>query len=274
MDDDGWVNDHYMNRVVLDTTLISHVIGHFCKCLQRQCIFEDVLGAPNSLKKHTALPEFHIHRISIQIDKQGLYYIMKQHMKDYKTNWDFKSSKNTFKQPQFKKWFKKLFYIGGLIGKTSPSKEFNWTGVAITTDGVKASLHYDRRINVLSTQVEVINVADNIVEQLPDDMLSAGSGSDNGDGDGGDTLTAMELDDDDEEEEEEEGVEDGLFVGGGSGGDITTVPTFNKEDDSIEMEDEHNEMINNLAEMMEGQMIMENIDMFEDDDGDENEQPR
>jgi hypothetical protein len=73
---------------------------------------------------------------------------------------------------------------------------------------------------------------------------------------------------------DEEEEEDGLFVGGSSGGDITTLPAINKDDDGIVMEDEHNEMINNLAEMMEGQMIMENIDMFEDDDGDENEQPR
>ena len=48
----------------------------------------------------------------------------------------------------FVKWLKKLFYIGeniDLHGKRDSCKMFKWEGMVISTDGVKASLHYFRQ---------------------------------------------------------------------------------------------------------------------------------
>ncbi len=240
-----------MDHVVTDPTLISCVIGHFCKCLRRQSIFEDVLGAPNSLKKHTALPMFHIHRISIQIVKKGLYYVLKQYIKYYKTNWELNCTKDSFKQPQFRKWFKKLFYIGGLIDKNSPSKKFDWTGVAITTDGVKASIHYDRINLPAQVLAQVVDVSES-EDLFPEVWVG------NGDDDSGDDILpspSLEIDTDIamEFDDGEESAGDGVFAEGSSGGNNIPFPT-------------NNEIINNLAGMMEEQMIIENIEMFEDDD--------
>ena len=103
-------------------------------------------------------------------------------MKDYPTNWVLNCSKNTFDLPIFRKWFKKLFYIGGLIHNQSQSKQFHWTGVAITTDGVKASLHYER---INSSQVEADNVD---IAAESDDKNSTNEHSDTSDVHGGDIL--------------------------------------------------------------------------------------
>ncbi len=66
-------------------------------------------------------------------------------MKDYQTNnWVLDCARNTFDRPKIKKWFQRLFYISELIQNQSQSKQFDWIGVAITTQGVKALLHYER----------------------------------------------------------------------------------------------------------------------------------
>ena len=184
VDDDGWVNDSYLNQVVQDTVLITRVSGHFSKCLRRQCIFEDVMGSPNTLKKCTALPQFHIHRVSINIDKKGLYYVLKQYIYDYEPTWILRWTEHTLGFPQYKKWLKILFHITELLPDRSTSKIFKWSGVSITTDGVKASLHYQRLKNQLgeeaSHNTDNVDPNDDKVDDVSSQHLDAEGDDDEG----------------------------------------------------------------------------------------------
>jgi hypothetical protein len=147
VEDDSWINDNYMKFVnTQGMDRITRVIGHFSQCLRRQCMFEDIMGQPNSLKKNMALPVFHVGRISIQIDKKGLYYVLNQYNSSNPLEtFDLgKGGDKNFSQHLFKKYMNKLFCINELIHAKSPSKMFRWSGVGVTTDGVKSSLHYSR----------------------------------------------------------------------------------------------------------------------------------
>ena len=57
---------------------------------------------------------------------------------------DLDGDERRFDQDKFKKWMNKFFCINELIHDKSQTKIFDWSGVAVTTDGVKSSLHYSR----------------------------------------------------------------------------------------------------------------------------------
>ena len=149
VDNEGWVNDIFVNDLISTSDGITQVISHFSKCLHRQSTSQsDFLGNENCLKKQMALPEFHIGRISILIDQKGLYYLVKQYMEDSSMAFEVPGGANGFGVELFVKWLKKLFYIGESIdlhGKRDSCKMIKWEGVVISTDGVKASLHYFRQ---------------------------------------------------------------------------------------------------------------------------------
>ena len=146
--DDGWVNDIFIDNKMKTSAGISSLIQHFLQCLHRQCTVEgENFDGENCLKKQLALPEFSIRRKSIYIDQKNLYYIVKQYMNDIGRGDEFiiPGGASGFGQHLFVQWLKKLFHVGEFLDiediKNS-NKEFQWQGVVITTDGVKASLHY------------------------------------------------------------------------------------------------------------------------------------
>jgi hypothetical protein len=58
---------------------------------------------------------------------------------------DLDGDERRFDQDKFKKWMNKFFCINELIHDKSQTKKiFDWSGVAVTTNGVKSSLHYSR----------------------------------------------------------------------------------------------------------------------------------
>jgi hypothetical protein len=84
IEDDEWVNEIYFEQVVTKTMPITKVITHFANCLHRQCQLElNEFGGENCLKKQFALPMFQMgKRISINIDKKGCYFLVRQYLKD------------------------------------------------------------------------------------------------------------------------------------------------------------------------------------------------
>jgi hypothetical protein len=148
VENDGWVNDIFIENKLKTSKGITHLIQYFSQCLQLQCTSETVFfDGENCLRKQTALPEFCIGRKSIQIDQKGLYYVVKQYMSDTGKGNQFivPGGANGFRVQLFVNWLKKLFNIGehlDLKGIRNSNKKFKWDGVVITTDGVKASLHY------------------------------------------------------------------------------------------------------------------------------------
>ena len=61
MDDDGCINDYFIDDVLMQPTKMTQVIMHFAHCLKHQQQLETVfLDGVNSLKKQNALPQFAI----------------------------------------------------------------------------------------------------------------------------------------------------------------------------------------------------------------------
>ena len=84
VDDEGYINDFFIDEVLRKQDSITRVVMHFAQCLLRQQLLEvDFLDGANVLKKQTALPMFHIgDRKSIYICKKGMRWVLKQFQKE------------------------------------------------------------------------------------------------------------------------------------------------------------------------------------------------
>lgn len=153
----GVENNHWI-KYQIDVQLatvegVTSIISHFLHCLHKQCSLEN---DENKFKKTLPLPQFHIHRISINIDQKGMYFVAKQYLKELSSNDPQLSIEQlnnmlgtwpNFNNESYQIWLKKLFNIGEFLSDIrgfdhESKKRFVWQGLSITTDGVKASLHY------------------------------------------------------------------------------------------------------------------------------------
>ena len=130
MDDDGCINDYFIDDVLMQPTKMTQVIMHFAHCLKHQQQLETVfLDGVNSLKKQNALPQFAIGgRNSIFICKKGMRYVLKQYKKEIGDSTEevhIDNNTDTDKRIinsycgnadmdifTFKKWLLRLFDIG------------------------------------------------------------------------------------------------------------------------------------------------------------------
>ena len=84
VDDDGYINDIFIDSVLKGQESISRVVMHFAKCLEKQQLLEDeCFDGANVLNKKTALPMFHMgEQKSIYICKDGMRWVLKQIQKE------------------------------------------------------------------------------------------------------------------------------------------------------------------------------------------------
>ena len=130
-----------------------HYILHFGHCLRRQEDLEREWNATHSpkrrikLKKRFPLPFFTIEKAkSLQIDKKGLYFIIYEF---HKAGCSFganhppipRGGHSVFNCGLYREWIKYLFYVEKIMDGT---KMFKYSGVAITTNAVSASVHYTK----------------------------------------------------------------------------------------------------------------------------------
>lgn len=114
VDDDGWVNNIFIDNKMQTAEGISNLIQHFSQCLLLQCNAEtEYFDGENCLRKQTALPEFCIGRKSINIDQKGLYYLVKQYMSDIGKGELFvvAGGANGFRVQLFVNWLKNCFTL-------------------------------------------------------------------------------------------------------------------------------------------------------------------
>jgi len=74
VDNDGYINDYFIDDIIKQPTKMTQVIMHFSNCLKRQHLLEtEHLDGANMLKKQNALPQFSIGVCnSIFICKRGM----------------------------------------------------------------------------------------------------------------------------------------------------------------------------------------------------------
>ena len=169
-------------------SLLHHFVTHLGQCLHRQCQLETAHSI--TVKKTLPLPMFGIgNRNSIELDKRGLYYILK----DYQGAGGHTNRPNLPALPTAEKrmtsamyfaWMKEMFNIDDVI---KGSKVFASDGVGVTLDGVNASVHFiklDPNGNVQSDDDE-----DDDYENL-------------------NNLHLLNLNEEDEEDEDDEDEED------------------------------------------------------------------
>ena len=180
VDDEGYINDYFIDGVLRGHESISRVVMHFAMCLQRQELLQDTfLDGANVLKKQTALPMFHMgERKSIYICKDGMRWLLKQIKKEIVADdegWEdvdddvlledvgevdeiednFRKQVMNFRGNKdmdiftYKKWLIRLFDIGkngnfkGFPNPVTSGKQYDhWGGVKVVTDGVTASVFY------------------------------------------------------------------------------------------------------------------------------------
>jgi len=180
VDDEGYINDYFIDQVLRGQESISRVVMHFAMCLKRQQLLQnDFLDGANVLKKKTALPMFHMgERKSIYICKDGMRWLLKQVKKEIAADdeeWDdvdddaalqdvgeVDEIEDIFREQvmkyrgndhmdvfTYKQWLIRLFDIGkngnfkGFPNPAASGKRYDhWGGVKVVTDGVTASVFY------------------------------------------------------------------------------------------------------------------------------------
>ncbi len=113
-------------------------------------------------------------RQSILLDKKGCYFVILQYwnelIKAGQTLPDLElppGGNRCFTYDDVCKWMQKLFRIGkhGYFAEhpTLHGKKFdNWSGVQLTTDGIKASLHYQKVVPPMMAPHDVSKNDDNV----------------------------------------------------------------------------------------------------------------
>jgi hypothetical protein len=199
VDDEGYINDYFIDQVLKGQESISRVVMHFAMCLQRQQLLQDnFLDGANVLKKQTALPMFHMgERKSIYICKDGMRWLLKQIKTEIAADdgeWEdvddnaalddvgevdviediFREQVMNFRGNElmdiftYKQWLIRLFDIGkngnfkGFPNPATSGKRYDhWGGVKVVTDGVTASVFY-----VKNNQLESLMIIDDEDEDV------------------------------------------------------------------------------------------------------------
>ncbi len=210
VDDEGYINDYFIDQVLKGHESISRVVMHFAMCLQRQELLQNIfLDGANVLKKQTALPMFHIReRKSIFICKDGMRWLLKQVKKEIVADdegWEdvdddvlledvgevdviednFRKQVVNFRGNEhmdvftYKKWLIRLLDIGknGKFKGFPNGKRYNhWGGVKVVTNGVTASVIYVKRNQELET-LTIIDDEDEDVKMESKDCVGGNKGS-------------------------------------------------------------------------------------------------
>ena len=146
-------NDSLDDLYFEDEDLYHHHVFHFGKCLERQCELEHLYEQP--FTKRLPLPMSTMgKRNSIQIDKKGLYWIIREMHKHYRTlgrypvrlsveRFNGLPSQRNFNEDLYCDWIHRLFRIQNVV---TGNKLFAKTGIGLTTDGVQVSIHYYKYI--------------------------------------------------------------------------------------------------------------------------------
>ncbi len=150
-DTDESLDDSYFK----DENLYPWHVFHFGKCLERQCELEIQHKQP--FPKRMPLPMCKIgQRHSINIDKKGLYWILREMKKRYLALGRFPpnlsearfnnlvSQQQQFTHDMYHDWITRLFRIQDVI---RGGKHFSKTGIGVTTDGVQISVHFTKVID-------------------------------------------------------------------------------------------------------------------------------
>ena len=175
-----------MKHAVSYAATTRTIIAHYAACLRRQCqLEEEYFDGENQLRKQYALPMFKMgQRQSIMIDKKGFYYVILQYQKELlMADQPLPSivlppgGTNSFTYDDVRKWMHELFRIGknGYFAEhpTLPGKNFkDWSGIQLTTDGVKASLHY-MKVDVPREGQTLVDITtkDGVNEELKADFV-------------------------------------------------------------------------------------------------------
>jgi hypothetical protein len=145
--DDVALDDDYFERSAAN---YHHFVFHFGKCLERQCELEVVHKL--ELKKQHPLPMFNMgNHVSLQIDYNGLYYILKEYENRHHSSntlqehpfLQLPTARARWKKQHFEFWVAYLFRIHEVV---CGSKTFHKKGVNLTTDAVQVSIHYMKYI--------------------------------------------------------------------------------------------------------------------------------
>ncbi len=127
-----------------------HFVFHNGKCLERQCELEVIHKL--ELKKRLPLPMFSMGNcVSLQIDLNGLYYILKEYENchcSFNTLHEhpflqLPTARRRWERKHFDFWIAYLFCIHEVI---HGSKTFHKQGVILTADAVQVSIHYMKYI--------------------------------------------------------------------------------------------------------------------------------
>jgi hypothetical protein len=143
--DNSPLNDEYFEN----RKLYHHFVFHFGRCLERQCELEVIHG--REFKKVHPLPMFGMGNcVSLQIDKKGMYYILREFERYHRAHgsldlyqqlfaYCLPTSKSSFTVEMFAAWVDQLFRIEEVV---NGKKQFHNKGVILTTDAVQVSVHY------------------------------------------------------------------------------------------------------------------------------------